>query len=318
MPFLPRTSDISRLFLAGFAIASTALVAPALANPVLEQVRSIPSTPKLKAPALPQKIAKQFGKALPDGRPASAQKGDIHAVWLTQPTGRYGHGILGDATEAGGFTIKLANGDFTSYSLPQNSVFEDIAPRIADLDGDGRNEIVLIRAYLDRGAALSVFGLKNGTLSLLAETPAIGTPNRWLNPSILADLDGSGRLTIGLVRTPHIGGQLQLWRYEKGALRSVGKKNGFSNHTIGSRVLGLSAILKKGDERVIALPDARQSNLLFLDAKTLKILGRLSLPARPVGDFVVKEEKAGKQSLYLPLANGKSYRITDPDGTVFK
>lgn len=298
-------------------IACWAFVSPALAGPTLEQVGAMPKIQQSKAPSLPPKIARQHGKALPDGRPAIASKGDIRAVWLTRPTARYGHGILGDVIEAGGLTVKLANGDFTAYSLPQNSVFEDIAPRLADLDGDGHNEIVVIRAYLDRGAALSVFGLNSGKLDRLAETPAIGTPNRWLNPSILSDLDGSGHLTIGLVRTPHIGGQLQLWRYEKGALRSVGQKNGFSNHTIGSRVLGLSAILKKKDNRIITLPDARQSSLLFLDARSLKTLGSLALPARPVGDFVVSTDEAGKQSLYFPLADGKNYRITDPDGVVF-
>ena len=72
--------------------------------------------------------------------------------------------------------------------LSANSVFEDRKPRLADLDGDGTDEIIVVRSYLDRGAALSIVKLKAEGLEIVAETPAIGRANRWLNPAGIAVL----------------------------------------------------------------------------------------------------------------------------------
>lgn len=164
-------------------------------------------------PATP-KLPSTQAKALPDGQVASSSDGDIRHVWLTEPTNNYAHGVLGDAIEAQSVTVQLENGSYRHFQLPADSVFEDLVPRLADLNKDGRNEVVLVRSYLNAGAALAVLGLRNDKLVLLAETKAIGTANRWQNPSILADLDQSGHLSIGLVRTPHIGRQLQIWKFD--------------------------------------------------------------------------------------------------------
>ena len=47
-----------------------------------------------------------------------------------------------------------------TYQLPLNRVFEDLVPRLVDLDGDGRDEVVLVESDLLRGAALVVLGLR--------------------------------------------------------------------------------------------------------------------------------------------------------------
>ena len=114
---------------------------------------------------------------------------------------------------------------------------------MVDLTGDGREEFVVIRSYLDRGAALAVYHLVEGRIEHLAETPPIGTPNRWLNPAGAADFDGDGRVEIAYVETPHIGGTLRVWELVDGELRQEQAVAGFSNHAIGSRELDLSAVL---------------------------------------------------------------------------
>ena len=108
------------------------------------------------------------------------------------PTQRYGHAVLGDAIEAGGLRAILRDGRTVDYMLGEDSVFEDLRPRLADLDGDGRDEIILVRSYLAAGAALAVFGLRAGPLELLGETSPVGTPHRWLNPVGVGDFDGDG------------------------------------------------------------------------------------------------------------------------------
>ena len=54
---------------------------------------------------------------LPDGFMAKAA-GDIAAAWYVAPTRRYGHGILGDAIEAGGLRVTTADGVELTYDLP--------------------------------------------------------------------------------------------------------------------------------------------------------------------------------------------------------
>lgn len=165
-------------------------------------------------------------------------------VYLVGPTDAYRHGILGDEIEASGFCIV---GDETDHAvrlrLGPDSVFEDRYVRPIDLTGDGQKELVVIRSYLDRGAALAVYRLVDGRIEHLAETPPIGIPNRWLNPAGAADFDGDGRVEIAYVETPHIGGTLRVWELVEGELRQEQAVGGFSNHAIGSRELKLSALL---------------------------------------------------------------------------
>lgn len=120
--------------------------------------------------------------------------------WLADPTTRYRHFVLGAAYEAASLMVKRADGHVLKLMLPADSVFEDRQPRLADLDGDGRDEIVLVRSYLDRGAALVVIGVKGDRLEIVAETPPTGSPRTWLNPAAIADFDGDGRVDIAYVR----------------------------------------------------------------------------------------------------------------------
>jgi hypothetical protein len=69
---------------------------------------------------------------------------DIAAAWLTGPSRIYGHGVLSDAIEATGLTVKMRDGRDLSYRQRGASVFEDRRARLADLDGDGRDEIIVV------------------------------------------------------------------------------------------------------------------------------------------------------------------------------
>ena len=66
----------------------------------------------------------------------------ITAAHYIAPTGRYAHGILGDALEWGGLQVSLANGGARRFHLPRDHVFEDIAPRLVDVTGDGAPEVL--------------------------------------------------------------------------------------------------------------------------------------------------------------------------------
>ena len=93
---------------------------------------------------------------LPDGQVVSGTN-HISKAWLADPTNRYPHGALGDTIEAGAIVVETHQGSQLSFELGAGSVFEDLTPRLVDLDGDGLDEVVLIRAYAHKGAAISIF-----------------------------------------------------------------------------------------------------------------------------------------------------------------
>ena len=131
--------------------------------------------------------------ALPDGRIVHGRETVVRA-WLAEPTGRYRHGVLGNAIEAASLVMELPNGRHATLRLGADAVFEDLEPRLVKLDGKER--IIVVKSYLDRGSALAIIDPES--VSIIAETPPIGYPNAWLNPAGIADFDGDGTTDIGL------------------------------------------------------------------------------------------------------------------------
>lgn len=165
----------------------------------------------------------------------------ISAAQYTDPTARYAHGILGDALEWGNLRITVAGqgGARTTYAfiLPETQVYEDIEPRLWDVTGDGKPEVVVIQSHVAKGARLLVLGLEAGVPVALAATPYIGRPHRWLAPVGAADLDGDGRIEIAYVDRPHLAKVLRLWRLDGAVLRHVADIAGLTNHKIGWDVI---------------------------------------------------------------------------------
>lgn len=246
---------------------------------------------------------------LPDGLVATAQ-GDIRAAWYVGPTRRYAHAILGDAIEASALRVKTADGAELTYDLPTNMVFEDRTPRIADLDEDGRNEVITIRASTTEGGGVAVYALREGRLVEVAANEFIGLRNRWLNIAAIADITGDGRKDIAYVRTPHIGGMLRLFRYDDG-LRFVSEIDGFSNHAIGAREQRLSAVADiDGDgDMEIAVPSDNRATMRIIDYRGslkeggLTEVASVDLPGRAEGP-VLAEGTGVKARFVVRLRNG--------------
>ncbi|MGD1876578.1 MAG: FG-GAP repeat domain-containing protein [Kiloniellaceae bacterium] len=251
--------------------------------------------------------------ALPDGQPAFGS-GIIAEAWLIAPTERYDHGVLGDAIEAGGLLVRLKDGGERRLLLPEDQVFEDLHPRLADLNGDGSDEIVVVRSSLDGGAVLTVYGLVGDNLRLIAEGPQNLARHRWLNPVGMADFDGDGVVEIAYVETPHIGGILRILSLQNGKLVEEASWAGFSNHVIGTRELGLSAILDFDEDGLpeIFLPSARRRALRVLRYKDgeLTLIGRDFYDAQIVGDFRLEDlDGNGMDEVIFQLDDGLEVRL---------
>ena len=243
------------------------------------------STP-LQNRFIPRYTARSKGLAIPDARVTISPK-NIREAWLTRPNQRYDHAILGDNIEAGGLAVNLASKRRLEIFADKGSVFEDRIARLVDLDGDGENEIVVVRTLLDRGASLAVYGVSGLDIIELAETDPIGLSHRWLNPAVAADFDGDGKVEIAWVETPHIGGILKVARLTgtgtgtKRQLKIVAELSGFSNHTIGSREL-MQAVTFDWDKdgiNDIILPGAQRQmiRVVSLSSGQLKVIDEISI-----------------------------------------
>ncbi|WP_204115366.1 FG-GAP repeat domain-containing protein [Shimia biformata] len=166
--------------------------------------------------------------------------GSIDAAHYEGPTTRYAHGVLGDAVEWERLTVTVgSNGTCAwgtsqmSVTLPDHRVFEDTEPRLADLDGDGMNEVITVESSVKLGARVTVWGVRDGEFGRVATTPFIGQRNRWLAPVGAADLDGDGYVEIAYVDRPHLARTLRVWRFQGGKLTEVASNPGLTNHRIG-------------------------------------------------------------------------------------
>ena len=182
---------------------------------------------------------------------------EIQSARLLVPTDRYDHGVLGDAIEWGTLrltinlcppcaSIKEATVD---HVLPTSRVFEDTTARLADLDGDGRAEVIVVETDLALGASLAVYD----TRGKRAATPYIGQTHRWLAPAGTGDFDGDGRIEIAYVDRPHLLRALVFVRLVGDQLIEVARVPDLTNHRIGdANISGGARNCGQGDQVILA------------------------------------------------------------------
>lgn len=252
--------------------------------------------------------------ALPDGRPGFG-KNDIAEAWLILPTERYDHAVLGDALEAGGLRVILRDGTRLDAVLDDTSVFEDLNARVIDLDGDGRDEVMVVRSSDTQGAALTLYHVEEGRLVQWAQTQPIGAPHRWLNPIGVGDLDGDGVREIAYVETPHIGGILRVVTLRGDRLVETARLSDVSNHALGSRVLGLGAVLDIDgdgrDEILVPAMGRRALRIIAMVDGALREVHRLRHERAIVTDFEVADrDRDVRVEVAYGLADGRWVTIT--------
>ncbi|MEL6641142.1 MAG: VCBS repeat-containing protein [Pseudomonadota bacterium] len=179
----------------------------------------------------------------------------VSAARYTEETTRYQHAILGDAIEYGTLIMDTADGEITVV-LPQTHVFEDVAPRLVDIDGDGASEVLVVESSIFEGARVAIY---DATGAVKAATPHIGRANRWYAPVGVADLDGDGLMEVAYVDRPHLAKTLRIWRYQNGDFAEVAAAAGVTNHRIGEPdIAGGIRDCGAGPEIVLASADWSQ------------------------------------------------------------
>jgi hypothetical protein len=261
-----------------------------------------PALAFVDAPAQPEPP----DNALPHGHVVTGTR-DVARAWFAEPTPRYDHGVLGDKVEAGSLVIETRDGKIQTVRLKDDAVFEDLTPRLADLDGDGRDEIVVVKSYLRQGSALAVIGQRSGKYGIIAETPPIGGPHRWLNPAGIADFNGDGKTDIAVVRQPHVLGRLELWTWSGGRLAKTAELTDTTNHIAGSRALGLSLVADFDGDGIadLALPSLDRTRLRIISfVPSAHEIASVALPAKVMTDLARVATGKGAPAVAIGLANG--------------
>lgn len=186
---------------------------------------------------------RRFETPLPDTR--TVRLGQWAAA-LVEPTDRYGHGVLGDAIEAGGVeVVDLCTDDRTRIIIEPPSVIEGISPMLVDIDGDAIPEVLITTSNADDGARLELWAIDG---ERLATSPSIGRGNRWRNQLGAAATAPDGAVEIIDVRTPHIDGIVEFFRLDGDQLVLQASQSGTTSHVLGSRNLDMGLLADATDD----------------------------------------------------------------------
>jgi hypothetical protein len=228
-------------------------------------------------------------------------------VWLTDGAERAGTGVL-PGPRARSISARDRAGRVHRLDMPLDRAIEDVTPRLADLDGDGRDDIVLATAREGEGATLVVVTLRQDGLALLGES-APAPSGVWRDTVAIADLDGDSVPEIATVTSGDDEGRLEIWRLAGGALDRVLGLKGFCTHLSGTRRIGLAAVADIDGDQIadLVLPARDRKSLRVISLKGGQVAEpyRVALPAEVVtriGAYVIKGRQ--RAVIVTGLANG--------------
>ncbi|MGH3089134.1 MAG: hypothetical protein ACRDSJ_17695, partial [Rubrobacteraceae bacterium] len=176
--------------------------------------------------------------APPDARIVKSESGTV--AFLSSPTERYAHGVLGDAIEAAGITMaEIGENDapevLTEIVPESGGVFESISPLWFEAPGEG--ELLAVSESADGvGSRVSVYS-PDGRLA--AAGPFIGEPFKWRHVLAAGPFGQNGELEVAAVRTPHLDAVVEFYRpeFETGTLEIVAEVPGYASHRLDTRNL---------------------------------------------------------------------------------
>jgi hypothetical protein len=263
-PFLPPGMPPALAFNAGqFALLTPESDAAIFTNPLLLEDGSIAYVGQDRRILFSgnDEIDELPVNVLPDARILS--DGDGRLMVLSGPSDIYPHSIMGDELEATAITIldtSVTPLSIQDIRITTGDVIEGLAPIWVDMDGDGHREIVVTQSNAIEGSRIVVYN-EDGTV--LAQGAPVGQGFRWIHQVAVGQFIEGGSLEIATVRTPHIGGIVEIYALDGDQLVVMDSLSGYSSHRIGSRNLdgGLAGDFNGDGLIELVVPDQAQTNL---------------------------------------------------------
>lgn len=174
--------------------------------------------------------------ALPDARFVQSPGGTL--AFLSAPTERYDHGVLGDAIEADSMTL-LHPGeqeDFKAETVfpASGGVFEQISPLWFEMLGVNGELVAVTESTPELATRVSVYSLDG---SLVAAGPFIGEPYKWRHLISAGPFGPNGEIELVDTLTPHMGGTIEFYKpdLDNGSLNIVATQTDYTSHRIYTR-----------------------------------------------------------------------------------
>jgi hypothetical protein len=176
--------------------------------------------------------------ALPDARATRSANGTL--AILSDPTGSYDHGVLGDDLEAENITL-LKTGEspeiLGEISPESGGVFELLTPVWFETGGPESEELrAVTESRADAGSRISAYRPDG---SLAAAGPFVGEPMRWRHLLAAGPFGPNGEVELAVTRTPHTDPVTEFYRpnLQRGELTLAASGRGYLSHTLYSRNL---------------------------------------------------------------------------------
>lgn len=253
-----------------------------------------------------------------DGRIAIASDGRA-ALYVDATDQRYVHGVLGDALEGSALLIVRIEDErlqvVERIELAGDAVYEGLMPFWADLNSDGRDDLVTTVSDGDTGSRLRAYITTDEAMRAV-DGPAIGRGGRWQNQLGWGPFGPDGENLLVDVRTPHIGGIVRFYRYTGEALEIIAERPGYTSHVIGSRNLdlGIAGDFDGDGQPEVVLPTQDLTRIAGLALTTEGVVERWSLPLDGwvVSNLSAQVWPGGGLSLAVGLNDGR-VRIYAPE-----
>ena len=250
--------------------------------------------------------------ALPDARLVMNRVGQV-AVYANASDQRYGHGVLGDQVEAATLLVlELRESQIrilTRIDLPGEDVYEGIAPFWADVDGDGVEDLVTTVSNGSLGARLRAYLWDGAGVRQEVDGPAVGRGKRWRHQLTAGPFGPAGEIEVVDVKTPHIGGVMEFFRFTGDSLQLAAALPSVTTHAIGSRNLDQTVagdFNGDGQPEVLALDEARRALIAVQrDKDGASEVWRLDAAADVVSNFAPVELLDGGLAMAVGTADAR-------------
>ena len=198
-------------------------------------------------------------QVLPDTR--VVQISPERVLVLAEPTDRYPHSALGDNLEATAVAVVTVGvNEVEMVYRSENDVIESIAPLLADVDGDGIDDVVLTVSN-DREAWIVVASSTGG--GVLATSDLVDRLLGWRQLVAVGPLGPNGETEIAEIVYPDTNGSVQFLSLTGSDLAVAASRTGYRSHEFGARNLeqALAADVDRDGHREVIVPTLDRQNI---------------------------------------------------------